>query len=72
MKSLLQDVRNWRTTAVGWISGLILCLTQILYLLDNDLETVFEMPLFLAGIAMLGLGTFAKDGDKSSEDVRSE
>lgn len=69
MNKLKADVKNWRTTTVGVLTGAILCLTQLVNLLDNDPETVFTLSLFLTGLGALGIGVFAKDGDKTSEDV---
>lgn len=69
MNKLATDIKNWRTTIVGFFMGLIICATQIIAALDNDPETVFEMGIFLSGLAAMGIGVLAKDGDKSSEDV---
>lgn len=69
MNKLVADIKNWRTTIVGFLAGLIICATQVIAALDNDPETVFEMSIFLSGLAAMGIGVFAKDGDKTSEDV---
>jgi len=69
IKSLLTDIKSWKTTAVGWLTGLVIIFTQLAAQLDSDPETTFELSVFLTGLAALGIGTFAKDGDKSTEDV---
>jgi len=69
MEKLKADFKSWRTTAVGFLGGLVICLTQIIAILDNDPETVFQLSIFMAGLGLVGVGIFAKDGDKSSEDV---
>lgn len=63
------DVKNWKTTIVGFLTGIILCAKQLVNLLDKDPETVFVTSIFITGLGALGLGMFAKDGDKTSEDV---
>lgn len=69
MNKLLADIKNWRTTIVGFLTGLVIITTQIVAALDSDPATVFEIGIFFAGLAAIGIGVFAKDGDKSSEDV---
>ena len=69
LDNLVKDVRSWKTTLVGWLTGLTLILPQVIYFLDSNPDTVADVKLILAGLAALGFGTFAKDGDKSSEDV---
>lgn len=54
---------------LGIIGALVLILPQILALLDGDPETVMSWEIVTTGLGMLGLGVFAKDGDKSTEDV---
>lgn len=67
--NLLKDLKSWKTTIVGFLAGLIICATQIIAILDSDPATVFEIGIFFAGLATMGIGVFARDGDKSSEDV---
>ena len=54
---------------MGIISGLMIMLPQIRNLLDGDPETAFSETVIMTGLAMMGLGISAKDGDKSTEDV---
>lgn len=65
----MADIKNWQTTIVGFLGGLVICATQVIAALDGDPATVFELSIFFAGLAAMGIGFFAKDGDKSSEDV---
>lgn len=66
---LMTDLKSWKTTALGFISGLLVILPQIQNLLDGDPETVFSETICMTGLALMGLGVAAKDGDKSTEDV---
>lgn len=68
-ESLKADIKNWRTTIVGFVAGLIICLTQVVNMLDADPETTFEIAIFLSGLAAMGIGVFARDGDKSSKSL---
>ncbi len=67
VKTLLKSVK---TTVLGIALGLIVILPQIVNLLDNDDATIFSLKIFLGGLAAMGLGIAAKDGDKSTEDVK--
>lgn len=58
-------MKNWRTTAVGIITGVGLIIAQLVALLDADPSTVFSIEGFLAGLAALGIGWFAKDAGVS-------
>lgn len=69
MNKLIADIKNWRTTIIGFLTGMMICGTQIIAALDNDPETVFNLTILLGGLGLMGLGVVAKDGDKSSEDV---
>jgi len=60
---------NYKTTILGFVTGLGLIITELIALLDGIETTVFNGELFLAGLGMITLGIFAKDGDKTSEDV---
>ena len=59
-----QSVKQWRTTAVGWLTGIGILITQVVAVIDSDPETTFSVEGILAGLAALGIGTLAKDGDK--------
>lgn len=56
-------LKSSKTTAVGLIGAIIIFLTSVLDLLNSEQVEV----LVAAVVAMIGL--FAKDGDKSSQDV---
>ena len=66
---LIKDLKSWKTTLLGIISGLLIILPQVQNLLDGDPETVFSETILMTGLALMGLGISAKDGDKSTEDV---
>lgn len=61
--------KSWKTTAAGILSGLSLIVSQLLYLLDADPDTVFSLELFIAGLGALGIGWFSRDNDVSSEEA---
>ena len=65
----IMRIKSWQTTALGIIAGLLVVLPQIQNLIDGNPATVFVWEFFATGLGMLGIGFFAKDGDKSSEDV---
>lgn len=69
IEKLMTDLKSWKTTALGIISGLLIILPQIQNLLDGDPETVFSETILMTGFALMGLGVASKDGDKSTEDV---
>ena len=69
IEKLMKDVKSWKTTALGLISGLLVILPQLQNLLDGDPETVFSETVCMTGLALMGLGVASKDGDKSTEDV---
>jgi len=58
---------SWRTTAVGVLAGLSLIIGQLTAVFDADPATVFDLEKLIAGLAMLGLGYFARDNKVSSE-----
>ena len=66
---MFKNLKSWKTSAVGFLSGLVIIATQIIALLDTDPATVFSYEAFVAALAVMGIGFFARDNDKSSEDV---
>ncbi len=69
---LMTDIQSWKTTAVGFLTGLVLAGSQLINLLDSNPETLFDLNILMAGFAALGIGVFAKDGDKSSKQLGIE
>lgn len=66
---LMKDLKSWKTTALGFLGGLMMVIPQIQAMLDDDPETVFVKSIFMAGLAMMGFGIAAKDGDKTSKEL---
>lgn len=69
MENWIKTLKSWKTTALGIIAALLLILPQIQAMLDADPATVASWEAFATGLGILGIGAFAKDGDKSTEDV---
>jgi len=65
-------VRNWKTTVLGIAAAITVISQQVVYMLDNDPNTVVSWELLLTGGFMALIGVFAKDGDKSTEEVNNE
>lgn len=60
---------SWRTTAIGVLSGIIVCAGEIRAALDDDPATGFSWPTFVMGLGMMGLGVSARDNRVSSEEA---
>ena len=69
MEKWIKTLKSWKTTILGIIAGLLLILPQIQAVLDADPATVASWEAIATGLGILGIGAFAKDGDKSTEDV---
>ena len=65
MNGFIKALQSLRTTILGIVAGLIVILPQIQALLDNDDSTVFSLKILIGGLAVMGIGAAAKDGDKS-------
>ncbi len=63
-------LKSVKTTVLGIALGLGIVAPQIVALLDGDDTTIFSIKIFLGGLAAMGIGIAAKDGDKSTEDVK--
>lgn len=69
MKNLTTNLRSWKTSAVGILSGVGILIAQLTVYLDSDPATVVSIEAIGTALALLGVGIFAKDGDKKSSDV---
>ena len=67
--NLASDIQSWKTTVVGFLTGLLLAVPQIINLIDSDPETLFDMKILIAALGAMGIGVFAKDGDKTSKEL---
>ena len=47
LDKLMKDLKSWKTTALGFIGGLMMILPQIQAILDDDPETVFVKSIFI-------------------------
>jgi len=59
--------KSTKTTIMGILTGVGLLITQAQAILDDDPETVPEWPVLVAAIGAMGLGTFSRDDDVTSE-----
>ena len=62
-------MKSWKTTALGILAGLGILIVQVTAILDGNAETSFEWQQVLAGLGAVGIGWFARDNDKTSEDA---
>jgi hypothetical protein len=62
-------MKSWKTTVLGILAGITVISTQLTALLDNDPSTEFQLGLVLAALGTMGIGLFARDNDKSSEEA---
>lgn len=61
-------MKNWKTTVVGGLTGVVLLLTQVVALLDSNPDTIFSLEIFLSGLGAMGIGYFAKDAGVSGTE----
>ena len=65
--------KNWKTTIAALIAAIIVILTGVHAFIDGDPNTVADWKEVLGALAtaaaIFGVGWFARDKDKSSEDV---
>jgi hypothetical protein len=69
MEKWIANLKSWKTSVAGVLSALILILPELLALVDSDPATICNWATVKIGLAALGLGVFAKDGDKTSGEV---
>lgn len=60
-----KDIKNWQTTIMGFIAGLMMLLPQVQNLLDGDPETKLSETVVISALALMGFGVVGKDGDKA-------
>ena len=63
--------KNWKTTALGVMTGLGLLLTQLTAVLDDDASTEWRGGMVLAALSAMGIGWFSRDKDVSSEGTKA-
>lgn len=62
-------MKSIKTTFWGIVGFLGIVATQIYYIGDADPETTFSVEAVIAGLSLIGVGWFARDNDKTSEEV---
>ena len=65
MKSIFKSVKSWKTTVVSILGASIIVAVQVMNVLDDDPNTVFNWEATQGALVILGVGILAKDGDKS-------
>lgn len=58
-----------RTAIIGWLTGLSMIILEAVALLDGDAATVFDVEALIAGFALIGIGTVARDHGVNSEQA---
>lgn len=61
-------MKSWKTTALGILILIVALGSAGVAILDGDPNTTIDFKEIMAALAGIGL-TFARDNDKSSEDV---
>ena len=69
--AVVKGAKNWITTITGAGVGIGIVWEYITAAMDNDPTNDVSFSLLLTGIAAFLFGLFAKDGNKSTEDVMS-
>ena len=73
MKKLLANaMRSWITSGVGAVLGVPEIWLGLEGLFDDDPETGIEWKMLVTGIVILVGFLAARDGNKSSEDVKAK
>jgi len=63
-------MKSWKTTACGLLAAIAAGITLVaIPILDNDPATTANWGAFGASLAAAGGVLFARDNDKSSDDV---
>lgn len=60
-------MKSWRTTALGFITGLLILLPEVMAFIDGNPETVADWNMIPAALAAAGLGFTARDNKVTSE-----
>lgn len=70
--ALLGFLASWRTTLTGGLPAVIVILTQLLYLIDNDPKTVFSVATVISALGLLGVSVTARDNRVTSKQAGAE
>lgn len=67
-------MKSWKTTTAGFIGGVTIILAELCDLVgiaNQQLGTdgVFTLDQLILGLALIGIGTAARDNKVSSQDV---
>ena len=62
-------MNSWKTTALAILAGVGILIVQATALLDSDPNTVMQWDQVTTALGVFGIGWFARDNDKSSEDA---
>lgn len=70
--ALLGFFASWRTTLTGGLPAVIILLTQLLHLIDNDPKTVFSVATVVSALGLLGVSVTARDNRVTSKQAGAE
>ncbi len=54
-------MKNWKTTLVGFLGGLVLLMKNLIAVLDADTATNLSYEEVVIALGMMGIGWFSKD-----------
>ena len=62
-------MKSWKTTASGFIAGLMMIFGQFQSVFDNDPKTNPSVEVVGAALGLMGIGFFARDNKVTSEQA---
>lgn len=65
-------MKSPKTTFVGILGAVSLIAAQLVNLIDNDPETVFNLNVVIEALTLVGIGWFARDNDVTSKQAGAE
>ena len=60
-------MKSWRTSALGFLSGLAILIDQLIAVLDADASTSLTWEQVTIGLGLIGIGYFSRDNKVTSE-----
>lgn len=63
---------SWKTTTLGIIGALTMLLAEGRAAFDDDPNTQPSVENIVTALSILGIGLFARDNNRTSEDVKAK